>query len=335
MTDLDIIKHIEQEFNLKFEKLTSEQNRYTWNYYEKSEIVEKHPVSYYSRKPYSSTQEEDNEVVKTLIISDCKLSKIPELIYSLKKLETLVLSNNEIKEVSGAIVNLKELWHIDLSNNKIEKIPKSLFEASKFLTTSMGGRDYHFDFSNNKIERIPENKESFTAVVNELTKENAVGLPNIPSINLVGNNIKYPPLQMFKEKNLAWQEYYDLQKKHRTKDIYFNNEKRKSLPYCIKSIKVNNYHELKNVSIQNIETDTQWIFVTGENGYGKTSLLQSIVIGFLGNEDEKNILNKEGEIILEYKNQQENIVNITNNEFDYADDFPHFAAYGPARLVKN
>ncbi len=332
MTDLEIIKLIEKDFNLKFEKLNSGQFYKLNDYLENTrnsqiqENIKKFPVAYYTKK-YNG-----NEMVKAVIITACKLTKIPELIYSFKNLETLFLLNNEIKEISSAIINLKKLRYLNLSNNKLEQLPEVLYKFSEYNETNMEYR-YYFDFSNNNIQRIHRNAEEFLLITNEITRESAIDRDE-PRINMIGNHIKYPPLQMLKDKNFAWIEYYENQNKLITKTVSFN-ELDKALPFGIKSIRANNYQELNNVFIQNIEVDAQWIFITGENGYGKTSLLQSIVIGFLGNEDENTILNREGEIILEYKNKEENIVNITNNKFDYADDFQYFAAYGPARLIKN
>ncbi len=339
MTDIEIINNIEKEFGLTFTKLSIEQDIKVWNRYEndedyfkkipddepnKRDSIIKYPVSYYSYKI------NENETVSTIIISKSKLKKIPELIFSLKDLKFLVLSYNEIEEVPMEISNLSKLQYLNLSNNNIKKLPNILFNPKKFLSKNI---HYHFDFSNNNIAQIPATSGDYILVISETTKE-FVLIMNESSINLIGNNLKRPPIKPLIEDNYALYEYFEIQKDYKTENKYFDKNNIK-LPYCIKSLRVDNYQELNKVEIKNIPIDTKWIFVTGENGYGKTSLLQSIVIGFLGNEDDKSIINKTSEIILEYRNKDENIVNKITPRKDFADDFEHFVAYGPARLIKS
>ena len=49
------------------------------------------------------------------------------------------------------------------------------------------------------------------------------------------------------------------------------------LPITLKSFHIKNYRGIIDTQIDNIPPDTQWIFLTGENGFGKTSVLQGIV----------------------------------------------------------
>jgi len=118
-------------------------------------------------------------------------------------------------------------------------------------------------------------------------------------------------------------------------NIEINKTKNNVLPYSIKRINVNNYQGLNNVEIKDIPIDTKWIFLTGENGYGKTSLLQAIVIGLIGNQDGKIILNNEAEISLELKNGYDSYVNYVKQKEDFTVKFQNFAAYGPSRLIKS
>jgi len=106
------------------------------------------------------------------------------------------------------------------------------------------------------------------------------------------------------------------------------------LPYAIKQFEIDNYQGIKKLHIKNIPTDTQWIFFTGENGFGKTSVLQSLVIGLFGAEaEDKKPLDKRESIRtkIEFKDNNENQINILHNKFK---KFTKFAAYGPARLNK-
>jgi predicted ATP-binding protein involved in virulence len=58
------------------------------------------------------------------------------------------------------------------------------------------------------------------------------------------------------------------------------------LPIALKSFHIKNYRGIIDTQIDNIPPDTQWIFLTGENGFGKTSVLQGIAMGLLGKEQE-------------------------------------------------
>lgn len=69
------------------------------------------------------------------------------------------------------------------------------------------------------------------------------------------------------------------------------NNHNKHLPFALSRIQIEKFQGIENVAINNIPTDTQWIFLTGENGFGKTSLLRAIGLGLVGDEyaDEKHL----------------------------------------------
>lgn len=59
------------------------------------------------------------------------------------------------------------------------------------------------------------------------------------------------------------------------------------LPIALKSFHIKNYRGIIDTQIDNIPPDTQWIFLTGENGFGKTSVLQgitSIIVNLINRE---------------------------------------------------
>ena len=49
------------------------------------------------------------------------------------------------------------------------------------------------------------------------------------------------------------------------------------LPFALRSFHLKNYKGIIDTQVDNIPDNTQWIFLTGENGFGKTSILQGIV----------------------------------------------------------
>ncbi len=105
-----------------------------------------------------------------------------------------------------------------------------------------------------------------------------------------------------------------------------------TIPYSIRQINIFNFKGINNIYINNIPSSTRWIFLTGENGFGKTSVLQAIVIGLIGITDENTLLDRKEEIlsIIEIQENKKSRINILNDNI-----FEHFAAYGPSRLSKS
>jgi ABC-type transport system involved in cytochrome c biogenesis ATPase subunit len=56
------------------------------------------------------------------------------------------------------------------------------------------------------------------------------------------------------------------------------------LPFALSRIEIFDFQGIKHLIIQNIPTNSQWIFLTGENGFGKTSILRAIANGLVGDE---------------------------------------------------
>jgi hypothetical protein len=46
------------------------------------------------------------------------------------------------------------------------------------------------------------------------------------------------------------------------------------LPIALKSFHIKNYRGIIDTQVDNIPADTQWIFLTGENGFGKRPKVQ-------------------------------------------------------------
>lgn len=108
-------------------------------------------------------------------------------------------------------------------------------------------------------------------------------------------------------------------------------EKGKILPYCLKSLAVSNFQGIKQTTIEHLPVDTQWVFLVGENGFGKSTVLQSILLGLNGSKDGNYelIQDRRINIQVEYKNDKENFINdCWRNPHPLA----HIAAYGPSRL---
>lgn len=55
--------------------------------------------------------------------------------------------------------------------------------------------------------------------------------------------------------------------------------------FSLLSFEIHNFKGIKEVSVKGLPENTRWIFLTGENGFGKTSVLQAIAAGLYGRYD--------------------------------------------------
>ncbi|MFY7909796.1 MAG: AAA family ATPase [Emticicia sp.] len=117
-----------------------------------------------------------------------------------------------------------------------------------------------------------------------------------------------------------------------TKDTY--TKAKNILPYTLKSLKIHNFNGItQQIGFEQLPIDTQWIFLIGENGFGKTTLLQAIAIGLFGEKDEDKTLVRSGfngaKIGVEFFYQSKSIIHNIGVNFN---SFPYLACYGPSRL---
>lgn len=105
----------------------------------------------------------------------------------------------------------------------------------------------------------------------------------------------------------------------------------KILPYSLKQLAVKDFQGIKELNVESIPVDTQWIFLVGENGFGKSTVLQAIFIGLNGALDGNTPLleDKHSSIQVEYKSLEDSFVNSIK---DNKNPLVHLAAYGPGRL---
>lgn len=65
------------------------------------------------------------------------------------------------------------------------------------------------------------------------------------------------------------------------KDLSQNHDHSEdALPLALRTIEIENFQGIKAAKIESLPTNAHWIYITGENGYGKTTLLQAIALGF-------------------------------------------------------
>ncbi len=116
------------------------------------------------------------------------------------------------------------------------------------------------------------------------------------------------------------------------KTVFFNNELRKALPISLKQFVIKNYHGIKNTALSDIPVDTQWIFLAGRNGFGKTLLLQALALGLYGDKDENTRLVTDEDCSIAVEINMEGKSWFKQLGAANTDSFSKFVAYGPSRL---
>jgi len=111
-------------------------------------------------------------------------------------------------------------------------------------------------------------------------------------------------------------------------------DKSAALPFSLKSVEIENFAGIKHTALKDLPDDAQWIFLTGENGFGKTSVLQAIALG-IQNEDLAEVAQvKDRErLALKVRLGPETELGISLLSFGRGESFfRRFAAYGTSRL---
>lgn len=127
-------------------------------------------------------------------------------------------------------------------------------------------------------------------------------------------------------------EYYreQLEKFKRGEKAYSN---RFGLPGKIESFRISNYSQVKDIQIEFEQERNNWIFMTGENGSGKTEFLRGLATLIGNREVSKRNKNYTGFIKLENSSQTGRFRNdIGINEKPNRPHVSALAVYGPYRL---
>lgn len=180
-------------------------------------------------------------------------------------------------------------------------------------------------------------------IIDEFLKQNLLQITDYKDINVSvpDDDLEYTESST---RQLTKEEFYNMltvviYRKYRTEDYFFKKEineiANSIMPICIKSLEVRNFHGIKYFKIDSIPVDSKWIVLTGENGYGKSSVLQSIAIGLYGNMDGSyQLLDDKAFVFLEAKRNNENFINLSFN-YNLKNFNPinkELAVYGASRL---
>jgi len=107
------------------------------------------------------------------------------------------------------------------------------------------------------------------------------------------------------------------------------------MPVSLSRIEIQKFQGIESLSVNNLPANAKWIFITGENGFGKTSVLQGISLGLTNYLENSGYLHPGNKIIIGFNKNgeyfQNNILEIYNEDFNSLNN--NFIAYGPLRLT--
>tara|TARA_R100000935_G_scaffold29362_1_gene49659 strand:+ start:12829 stop:14559 length:1731 start_codon:yes stop_codon:yes gene_type:complete len=125
---------------------------------------------------------------------------------------------------------------------------------------------------------------------------------------------------------------------YRLENSLFAKKARKVQPSRLKNFEIFNYGPIEEVFLRNIPENNQWIFITGENGVGKSSILKALAmaIGHRKMSDVETRENKGYEVRMDIVGNSEGSVTYSRKKNTGSKKIKPltqgFAAYGPMRL---
>ncbi|MCV6638025.1 COR domain-containing protein [Candidatus Albibeggiatoa sp. nov. NOAA] len=177
MTDLDIIKQLEQEIGKELGILED----IAWN-----------SVGFKINFQKQITH---------LSLYECEILQVPNCLFSLTYLQNLFLINNKIEELSANLGQLKYLNYLDLQYNQLKTLPESI-QQLKYLG--------YLDLQYNQLKNLPESVGQLQNLTylnlqhNQLQKlpESIGQLQKLTSLNIRKNQLKKLPKSIEQLQNL-------------------------------------------------------------------------------------------------------------------------------------
>ncbi|XP_047474556.1 leucine-rich repeat-containing protein 57-like [Penaeus chinensis] len=127
-----------------------------------------------------------------LVLSNRKLTEIPDLSSMSKVLRTLDLSTNKLTSVPPSVSSLSNLKHLNLNGNKIGSIPEDIGSLTKLESLSL---------VSNHITSLPASMSNLKHLKSVIISDNHMkefpvvlcGLPQLDVLDISGNKITEVP----------------------------------------------------------------------------------------------------------------------------------------------
>lgn len=265
------------------------------------------------------------------------------------------MSNKEIPKIVVEV--LREISEIILQYNLTSSIKLVAKSTDEFLLKIYPKKheSVYFQINSYSIDDIYKPLDETTSkysfkiniksakIIYSANQDKDAYYPSLPKKELLGMLNEYlitidkiyPAIEASKNAIINLSEYFEIEEDEEelTPEPNTYDSKEKILPYSLKQLKVKDFQGVNHegTSIDEIPVDAQWIFLVGENGFGKTTILQSIFLGLNGVFDGTIYLldDKNSSIQVEYKNLEKSVINSIK---DNKNPLLYLAAYGPGRL---
>lgn len=236
-------------------------------------------------------------------------NKTPNIIFVILPYEDTVyleISVSDSDEKEGFVKQF-------LLDSELDLVSKN----GKYYIALNGDTDSYTDI----LQKFIDNEKQ---IIDRLVADNQSYFKNLDSENKIGMIDK----DLFQHRLEKALEY-------RQKKIFKTIDE---FPSYLKELKIRNFNGIVNLEIEDLPTDTQWIFFTGINGSGKSSILKALTLGLCPNVKEHLDFEEPGHYVVSAKlHRGDKIVNslVEPNKFLSSQILisKGFAAYGPSRLL--
>ncbi|KAK3870191.1 hypothetical protein Pcinc_009607 [Petrolisthes cinctipes] len=127
-----------------------------------------------------------------LVLSNRKLTEVPDLAVMTKVLRTLDLSINKLSALPPSVCDLSNLKHLNINNNRISSLPEGMGQLSKLESLSL---------VTNLLTTLPPSMSNLKHLKSVIISDNKMtefpvmlcGLPQLDVLDLSGNQITHVP----------------------------------------------------------------------------------------------------------------------------------------------
>jgi len=207
------------------------------------------------------------------------------------------------------------------SSKKVEQINSIFLEKFGFESEGLDKWTSTID-NGNYLNAFKDFLLNDKLIIDKLIEDNSLSLEAEDKSNSIG----FLEEEEFKKCLLNIEKY-------RSED--FSNENK--LPFSLKAFRVKNFDPIEDASFGKISLNTPFIFIVGENGSGKTSLMKSIAIALENGAYDPGYMNNDTTWKIDFtiNHNGSSVPYSISKNTPYLDEklkVP-FAAYGPFRLV--
>ncbi len=240
--------------------------------------------------------------------------------------------NNELEKISKYKIRDFEKTGLIVKQGKnyrlFSKYIHKLFEDE--TERSNDSEKYILKDLLNKISEWLGNSNGYADLVNDKNFEKHISQSN-KIIELINND--FQDVKVFNKEKELLEDFIEKKDDILIKKISEDIPEIKKI--AISQIKIRNYYDIKSIDIKNIPLNTKWIFLTGENGFGKTLILQAItaaLFGQKGGDKHSADLIKSDSFNVAVEIVTKDGVKLQNFKNPFFTSFNSFVAYGPYRL---